>query len=76
MKEEKKYQLLLVCTELTAKEKEHLGQEMSDVLLYLVDLANKCHVDLPTAVLAKMEHNAKKYPQDKAFGRANKYTDL
>jgi len=49
---------------------------MSDVLLYLVDLANKCHVDLPTAVLAKMEQNAKKYPQDKAFGRADKYTDL
>ena len=62
--------------ELTSKEKGHLGQEMSDVLLYLVDLANKCHVDLPTAVLAKMEQNAKKYPQDKAFGRADKYTDL
>ncbi|KAK7088772.1 dCTP pyrophosphatase 1-like [Littorina saxatilis] len=62
--------------ELTAKEKDHLGQEMSDVLLYLVDLANKCHVDLPSAVLAKMQHNAKKYPKDKAFGRADKYTDL
>ncbi|XP_076434677.1 dCTP pyrophosphatase 1-like [Babylonia areolata] len=62
--------------ELTAKEKEHLGQEMSDVLLYLVDLANKCHVDLPSAVLAKMAHNAEKYPKDKAFGRADKYNDL
>ncbi|KAL8619093.1 hypothetical protein ACOMHN_019365 [Nucella lapillus] len=62
--------------ELSAKEKEHLGQEMSDVLLYLVDLANKCHVDLPTAVLAKMKQNAQKYPKEKAFGRADKYCDL
>lgn len=49
---------------------------MSDVLLYLVDLANKCHIDLPLAVKAKMEQNGRKYPVDKAYGRANKYTDL
>ncbi|KAK7487911.1 hypothetical protein BaRGS_00020812 [Batillaria attramentaria] len=62
--------------ELTEKERDHVGQEMSDVLLYLVDLANKCHVDLPSAVLAKMEQNGRKYPLDKAYGRADKYTDL
>lgn len=49
---------------------------MSDILLYLVDMANKCHVDLPSAVLEKMEHNGKKYPEDKAYGRADKYTEL
>jgi dCTP diphosphatase len=48
---------------------------MSDVLLYLIDLANKCHVDLPTAVLDKMAHNERKYPEDKSYGRANKYND-
>lgn len=62
--------------EFTEREKDQVGQEMSDVLLYLVDLANKCHIDLPLAVKAKMEQNGRKYPVDKAYGRANKYTDL
>ncbi|KAH7682991.1 dCTP diphosphatase protein [Dioscorea alata] len=44
------------------KEKEHLGEELSDVLLYLVRLSDICGVDLGQAVLRKMELNASKYP--------------
>ncbi|XP_035826176.1 uncharacterized protein LOC101863442 [Aplysia californica] len=61
--------------ELTEGEREHVGQELSDVLLYLLDLSQRCHIDLPKAVLKKMAANAKKYPKDRAYGRANKYTD-
>lgn len=32
-----------------AKKREHLGEEMSDVLLYLIRLADRCTIDLPKA---------------------------
>ncbi|XP_029652915.1 dCTP pyrophosphatase 1-like [Octopus sinensis] len=56
-------------------EKEHVGEEMSDVLIYLIWLAHRCRVDLPSAALRKFQKNAKKYPADRVFGKSNKYTD-
>lgn len=58
----------------TDAEKEHVGQEMGDVLLYLIRLAEKCHIDLPSAVLKKIEQNTQKYPADKVYGKSHKYT--
>ncbi|KAM1031644.1 hypothetical protein FF1_035386 [Malus domestica] len=43
-------------------EKQHLGEELSDVLLYLVRLSDICGVDLGKAALRKVELNAIKYP--------------
>lgn len=51
-----------------------MGQEMSDILIYLVRLADRCLIDLPSAVLQKIEHNAQKYPVNKAYGNNKKYT--
>ncbi|XP_069100480.1 dCTP pyrophosphatase 1 [Pleurodeles waltl] len=59
----------------TDKEREDLSHELSDVLIYLVELAEKCHVDLPRAVLTKMALNAQKYPAGKVHGSAKKYTE-
>lgn len=59
----------------TEPEREHLAQELSDVLIYLVELAEKCHVDLPQAVLRKMAMNRLKYPASKVHGSAKKYTE-
>jgi dCTP diphosphatase len=50
--------------------------EMADVLLYLVRLADKLNVDLTEAAQRKMELNALRYPADKARGRSTKYTEL
>ncbi|XP_048855675.1 glutamyl-tRNA(Gln) amidotransferase subunit B, mitochondrial [Brienomyrus brachyistius] len=57
-------------------EREQLEHELSDVLIYLLELAEKCHVDLPQAVLRKMALNRLKYPVSKAFGSAKKYTEF
>mmetsp|Transcript_1467 Transcript_1467/g.1939 ORF Transcript_1467/g.1939 Transcript_1467/m.1939 type:complete len:148 (-) Transcript_1467:31-474(-) len=46
----------------TEHEKTHLGEEMSDVLIYLTRLADKCGIDLSAAVLRKIELNSRKYP--------------
>ncbi|KAK9141079.1 hypothetical protein Scep_010760 [Stephania cephalantha] len=44
------------------EEKVHLGEELSDVLLYLIQLSNVCGVDLGKAALRKIGLNATKYP--------------
>ena len=58
----------------SGSDKEHLGQELSDVLIYLVRLAECCEVDLPDAVLKKFELNRRKYPASKVYGSSEKYT--
>ena len=49
--------------------------EMADVLVYLVRLADKLEVDLLAAAAQKIEKNALKYPADKVRGSMRKYTD-
>ncbi len=51
-------------------------EEMADVLLYLIRLADRLDVDLAAAARAKIARNAAKYPIDKARGSARKYTEL
>ncbi|CAI8591078.1 unnamed protein product [Vicia faba] len=48
--------------EFKEEEKVHLGEELSDVLLYLVRLSDICGVNLGKAALRKVELNAIKYP--------------
>lgn len=56
--------------------KEAVAEEMADVLLYLVRLADKLDVDLAEAARRKIALNAIKYPADMARGSAVKYTKL
>ncbi|GKV19077.1 hypothetical protein SLEP1_g29375 [Rubroshorea leprosula] len=43
-------------------EKEHLGEELSDVLLYLIRLSDICGINLGDAATKKIVKNAIKYP--------------
>ncbi|GLT71409.1 hypothetical protein SLA2020_434300 [Shorea laevis] len=43
-------------------DKEHLGEELSDVLLYLIRLSDICGIDLGDAASKKIVKNAIKYP--------------
>ncbi len=47
-------------------------QELADVLLYLIQLADQLHVSLIEAAQRKLELNARKYPVELAFGNAKK----
>ncbi|XP_075085315.1 uncharacterized protein LOC142168660 [Nicotiana tabacum] len=58
------------------KEKEHLGEELSHVLLYLVRLSDICGIDLGIAALRKLELNAIKYPVSLSKGSSKKSTTL
>ncbi|KAE8735973.1 60S ribosomal protein L14-2-like [Hibiscus syriacus] len=48
-------------------EKEHLGEELSDVLLYLIRLSDICGIDLTDAASRKLVKNAIKYPPPPKF---------
>lgn len=59
-----------------SKEKlTHLGEELGDVLIYLVRLADQCGIDPLEAANAKLAKNKKKYPADTVKGKALKYTE-
>ena len=50
-------------------------QEIADIQIYLIRLADKLGVNMEKAVNAKIELNEKKYPADKVRGSAVKYND-
>ncbi|KAL5214011.1 hypothetical protein ABZP36_003163 [Zizania latifolia] len=56
------------------REVEHLGEELADVLLYLVRLSDMCSVDLGKAALRKIELNARKYPVGQCKGSSKKHS--
>ena len=56
--------------------KEALGKELSDVLYWVLLMANDAGVNLEEAFSKKMAENEQKYPVDKARGSSKKYTEL
>jgi len=56
--------------------KEEIGDEMGDVLNYLLIMANDFGIDLIDATDKKIDKNAEKYPVEKSKGRHTKYTEL
>lgn len=56
--------------------KAAVAHEMADVLLYLIRLSDRLDIDLLAAAKEKMVLNAKKYPAEKARGKAKKYDEL
>lgn len=55
------------------KEMALIREEIADVMIYLVRLADKLGVDIEKAVLDKIALNEKKYPIDLAKDNATKY---
>lgn len=61
---------------LTPDQHAKVREEIADVLLYLIRLADKLNIDLLAAASDKIQVNAAKYPVDKARGSSKKYTEL
>jgi NTP pyrophosphatase (non-canonical NTP hydrolase) len=53
-----------------------LGEELSDVLFWVLAMANDFQIDLTEAFKQKLIKNAQKYPIEKAKGVSTKYTEL
>jgi len=56
--------------------KESIADELADVLIYAIYLADTMDLNIDDVILNKMAKNEAKYPIEKAFGRKDKYTDL
>ncbi len=61
---------------LDATQLARVREELADVLLYLIRLADRLDVDLLAAARDKIALNAEKYPVEKARGSSRKYTEL
>ncbi len=56
--------------------REHMVEELADVIIYGIYLADCLDIDLPQAVNDKLDANAQKYPVALTRGNARKYTEL
>jgi dCTP diphosphatase len=59
-----------------AKIKDRVGEELADVLGWILLLASDQGLDLAVAFRKKIELNKKKYPIEKSRGSARKYDEL
>lgn len=55
---------------------EVVKEELADVLVYCRNMLDKLELDEDEIINAKMEQNEKKYPVEKAKGKADKYDRL
>ena len=59
-----------------AASRQRVGEEMADLLILLISLADAAGIDLVAAAEAKLAENARKYPVNRARGSAKKYDQL
>ena len=57
-------------------DKNHVKEELADVLVYCQNLLDKLELDADEIVNMKMSQNEAKYPVEKARGSAAKYDQL
>ena len=55
---------------------EKVKEELADVFNYAILIADKFNLDVKHIVLDKLQRNAEKYPVEKAYGNAKKYSEL
>lgn len=56
--------------------KEDIGDELADVLYWVLLMSKDLNIDIVQAMERKMKKNEKKYPIKKAKGKHNKYSEL
>ena len=59
-----------------AESRERVTEEIADVAICLIELADVAGIDLAAAIEAKLEKNAARYPVEKSRGVWTKYRDL
>lgn len=55
---------------------DRMVEELADVAIYCIYLADALDIDLPKAISEKIDANAEKYPISKSRGNSRKYTEL
>jgi NTP pyrophosphatase (non-canonical NTP hydrolase) len=63
-------------TDLATVNQERIAEELADVMIYALLLCEHYGFDPKTIIADKIATNGKKYPVEKARGRADKYDQL
>ena len=56
--------------------KKEVCDELADVMIYCIHMADSLDVDIEEIINSKMDENEKKYPIEKCKGSSKKYTEL
>lgn len=56
--------------------KDDIADELADVLIYSIYMAETLSLNIEELILNKLKKNELKYPVEKAYGTKKKYTDL
>lgn len=56
--------------------RDSIADELADVLIYTIYLAEALDLKIEDVIRAKLAKNESKYPVKKAYGRKEKYSDL
>lgn len=56
--------------------KDKIKEELADVLVYCIHMADACGLDMDEIIQEKMKSNNEKYPVKKAKDSAKKYDEL
>lgn len=59
-----------------AEKSEEIEDEIADIAIYLIELADNLEIDLLEAMERKIQKNDAKYPTEKARGSHAKYTEF
>ncbi len=60
----------------TEFDREHLLEELADVMNYCIQLSLVLEVDIVECINKKMDQNELKYPVEKSYGSSAKYNKL
>ena len=55
---------------------EQIREELADVFIYSVLMADACELNIDEIILDKIKQNTEKYPVEKSCGNSKKYTEL
>ena len=62
--------------EAVANDLQHIKEELADVFIYGLMLADNLNLDVEKIISDKIKLNAKKYPVPESFANKEKYTEL
>lgn len=55
---------------------EEVADELADVMMFAIEFASVCNIDISSAIASKLDKNATRYPVEKAKGSCKKYDRL
>jgi len=55
---------------------DRIKEELADIIIYSILLAEAYNLDIEDIVVAKLEKNNQRYPISKSYGSSAKYTEI